>query len=65
LWNLQQHPELAAAMKKVVEAKSPVQLEPMLAFKLQSLGFVQLYGNDVKLRCQLYSQYFATSLVGS
>ncbi len=65
LWNLQQHPELAAAMKKVVDAKSPVQLEPMLAFKLQSFGFVQLYGNDVKLRCQLYSQYFATNLVCS
>jgi transcriptional regulator with XRE-family HTH domain len=65
LWNLQQHPKLAAAMKKVVDAKSPVQLEPMLAFKLQSLGFLQLYGNDVKLRCQLYSQYFATNLVCS
>jgi hypothetical protein len=65
LWNLQQHPELAAAMKKVVDAKSPVQLEPMLAFKLQSFGFVQLYGNDVKVRCQFYSQYFGANLVCS
>ena len=37
------------AMKKVIEATSPVQLEPMEAFKLQSLGLVQLSGNDVKL----------------
>lgn len=63
LWNLQQHPELAAAMKKVVNATSPVQLEPMLAFKLQSLGLVQLYGNNVKVRCQFYSQYFGANLV--
>jgi transcriptional regulator with XRE-family HTH domain len=64
LWNLQQHPELAAAMKKVVNATSPVQLEPMLAFKLQSLGLVQLHGNNVKSHCQFYSQYFGANLVG-
>ena len=63
LWNLQQHPELAAAMKKVVNATSPVQLEPMLAFKLQSLGLVQLYGNNVNVHCQFYSQYFGANLV--
>ena len=64
LCNLQQHPELAAAMKKVVNATSPVQLEPILAFKLQSLGLVQLHGNNVKSSCQFYSQYFGTNLVG-
>jgi hypothetical protein len=52
-------------MKKVVDAKSPVQLEPMLAFKLQSLGLLQLYGNNVKVRCQFYSQYFGANLVCS
>jgi hypothetical protein len=64
LCNLQQHPELAAAMKKVVNATSPVQLEPILAFKLQSLGLVQLHGNNVKSRCQFYSQYFGANLIG-
>jgi hypothetical protein len=63
LWNLQQHPELGAAMKKVVNATSSVQLEPMLAFKLQSLGLVQLHGNNVKSHCQFYSQYFGANLV--
>ncbi|MCA1991501.1 MAG: AAA-like domain-containing protein [Coleofasciculus sp. S288] len=65
LWNLREHPELAAAMKKVVEAKIPVQLEPMLAFKLQSLGFIQLNGNNVNIRCNLYSQYFAANIACS
>lgn len=53
LWNLQQHSELATAMKKIVSATSPVQLETMEAFKLQSLGLVQLYGSEVKPRCDL------------
>lgn len=61
LWNLQQQPELAAALKKVVDATSPVQLEPMLAFKLQSLGLVRLEGNGVKPWCNLYARYFCPS----
>jgi transcriptional regulator with XRE-family HTH domain len=65
LWNLQEHPELATAMKKVVDATTPVQLEPMLAFKLQSLGLVKLNGNYVNIRCLLYSQYFSANLIRS
>ncbi len=62
LWNLRQYPELTTVMKQVVEARMPVQLEPMLAFKLQSLGLVQLQGNDVKPRCNLYARYFRDRL---
>ncbi len=62
LWNLQEHPELAMAMKKVVKATNSVQLEPMQAFKLQSLGLVQLDGNDVKPWCSLYARYFCDRL---
>lgn len=63
LWHLQEHPELATAMKKVIDGiTNPVQLEPMLVFKLQSLGLVQLQGDDVKPRCNLYSQYFGNHL---
>ncbi|MBD0346832.1 MAG: AAA-like domain-containing protein [Coleofasciculus sp. Co-bin14] len=62
LWNLQQYPELARAMKKVVDDTTPVQLEPMLAFKLQSLGLVRLNGNDGKPWCDLYAQYFRDRL---
>jgi transcriptional regulator with XRE-family HTH domain len=63
LWNLQQHSELAMAMNKVINATSSVQLESVLAFKLQSLGLVKLDGNYVNIHCRLYSQYFRANLV--
>lgn len=62
LWNLEQHPELAAAIKKVVDADSPVQLESMQGFKLHSMGLVHLQGNQVTPRCNLYRQYFRVRL---
>lgn len=64
LWNLQQHPELAEAMKKVVNASEPVQLEGLLAFKLNSMGLVNLDSNRVKPRCHLYRQYLVERLIG-
>lgn len=62
LWNLQQRPELAAAAKKVVSATEPVQLESMQGFKLHSMGLVNLQGNQVTPRCNLYCQYFRDRL---
>ncbi|MCP6760160.1 MAG: AAA-like domain-containing protein [Fischerella sp. CENA71] len=56
--NLQQHQELAAAFKKVVNSIKPVQLEPMLAYQLQNMGLVKLFGDSVEPRCHLYRQYF-------
>ncbi len=58
LWNLQQHPELAAAMEAVVSATTPVRVESGAAFKLHSMGLVNLQGNEVTPRCDLYRQYF-------
>ncbi|MBD2197676.1 MULTISPECIES: AAA-like domain-containing protein [Calothrix] len=60
--NLQQHPELAAAFKKVIVSPIPIQIEPVLAYQLQSIGLVRLLGNKVEPRCQLYSQYFSQHL---
>jgi hypothetical protein len=62
LWHLQQHPELGAAFSKVVTASEPVELKSMLAFKLHSLGLVQLQGNEVTPRFDLYRQYFRERL---
>jgi serine/threonine-protein kinase len=55
---IQQHPELLEALKKVVTATSPVRLESMQAYKLNSMGLVRLQGNEVVPRCNLYCQYF-------
>jgi hypothetical protein len=57
--NLQQHPELARAFKQVITANSPVKLEPISAYQLQSMGLVKLLGNQVEPRCNLYRQYFS------
>lgn len=64
LWNLQQHPKLASAFTQVVTTNAPVELESMLAFKLHSLGLVQLQGNFVTPRFDLYRQYFRDKLCG-
>ena len=62
LWNLQQHPELAAAFSQVVRTNKPVELESILAFKLHSMGLVHLRGNEIMPRFELYRQYFSDRL---
>ena len=63
LWNLQQHPDLAAALEDVIISDNPVELKPMLAFKLNGMGLVNLQGNAVVLRHdRLYRPYFRSRL---
>ena len=62
LWSLEQHPELAAALSRVVTANQPIELESELAFKLQSMGLVKMEGNHVQPSCNLYLQYFRERL---
>ncbi|RCJ40993.1 molecular chaperone Tir [Nostoc minutum NIES-26] len=57
-WNLKQHSDLAMAMKQIVATSTPVQLEPIQAFKLKSMGLVELESNNVLPRFNLYRQYF-------
>lgn len=62
LWNLEQYPELAEAMKNVIYENASVQLTGMLGFKLDSLGLVKWQGNKCYPRCELYRQYFRVHL---
>jgi hypothetical protein len=62
LQRLQEHPELAAAFKKTVEGDESIQLEPISAYKLESVGLVTVDGDAVKPSCELYRQYFAAHL---
>ncbi len=62
LWNLEQHPELLAAVNQVATSTTPVRLESSQAFKLQSMGLVQLHGNAAIPRCELYRRYFSDRL---
>lgn len=62
LWNLQQHPELAATFRQVVTAKAPVRLKSKEAFKLQSMGLIKTQSDDWSPSCNLYRQYFSSQL---
>jgi hypothetical protein len=57
-WNLQKNPELEKAFAQVIMSQSPVALQLIQAFKLQSLGLVHWQGNRATPSCQLYAQYF-------
>ncbi|MBD2545414.1 AAA-like domain-containing protein [Planktothricoides raciborskii] len=62
LLSLQKHPDLLEALKQVVFAAKPVRLDSTIAYKLQSMGLVQMQGNDCTPRCDLYAKYFRDRL---
>ncbi|MEH2302018.1 MAG: AAA-like domain-containing protein [Nostoc sp.] len=62
LANLQEHPELATALKRVVTSPTSVQLEAISAYKLESMGLVKLEGNQAVSSCELYQLYFREQL---
>ncbi|NER50545.1 MAG: DNA-binding protein [Symploca sp. SIO1A3] len=62
LLELQEQPELAQALKKVVTSTSPVRLETHTGHKLHSMGLVDRLGNEVMPSCDLYRLYFRERL---
>ncbi len=57
---LQQHPELLSAINTIMNSNQPVVLEPITAYKLSSLGLIELLGNEAIPSCELYRQYFTS-----
>jgi len=55
---LEEQPELALALHTVMRATEPVPLEPILAYKLSSMGLIKLDDNKATPSCQLYRHYF-------
>lgn len=62
LWNLQQYPDLVAALVRVVMSSTSVKLDPIQTFKLQSMGLVRVQNRQVVTSCELYRQYFSARL---
>jgi hypothetical protein len=62
LWALQQNPELEKAFYQVLITDTPIELDLVQAFNLQSMGLVDLHGKQAKPSCRLYAQYFRTYL---
>ncbi|WP_242060024.1 AAA-like domain-containing protein [Oscillatoria sp. FACHB-1407] len=59
---LQTQPELGQAFKKIAAIDHPTTIEPLLAYKLSSLGLVKHLGNEVLPSCELYRFYFRDRL---
>jgi hypothetical protein len=62
LYSLQEHPDLLAAMERVIAVDEPIRIDATEAFKLSSMGLVRFSGNDVVPLCDLYRQYFREML---
>ncbi|MBD2519448.1 AAA-like domain-containing protein [Nostoc sp. FACHB-973] len=59
---LQQYPDLLKALMQVITSSTPVEMELMQSFKLQSMGLVQIHNQFVTPSCELYRQYFRAIL---
>ncbi|NET59317.1 MAG: serine/threonine protein kinase [Symploca sp. SIO2E6] len=60
LWHLQKNTDLVEAFQELLKANSSLQLEQEVAFKLKSLGLVDLENNQARVSCKLYQDYFGT-----
>ncbi|MCL1475679.1 AAA-like domain-containing protein [Argonema antarcticum] len=59
---LRQDSQLVSSLQEVISALDSVELEAIAAYKLESMGLVQLDGNHAKLSCELYRRYFRKQL---
>jgi len=55
---LQKEKELLAAFLEVANSSKGVSLNPVIAYKLDSMGLVKILGDRVVPSCQLYELYF-------
>jgi diguanylate cyclase (GGDEF)-like protein len=59
---LQEQPQLATALQQVVSSSESVQLDAIVAYKLESMGLVQFSGNQAQPSCELYRRFFQEQL---
>lgn len=62
LLKLRSNPKLAQAVQTVVEADNGVELEALTAHKLESMGFIQLDGNQARPSSQMLRLYLREQL---
>lgn len=62
---LQGQPELSNALRGIVNADEPISVEPILAYKLYSMGLIDLKGNRAFPRVPIYQEYFQRKLKGN
>ena len=55
---LEENPDLLLALNTLIESKEPVSLEPIIEYKLSSMGLIKQIGNKAVPICELYRQFF-------
>ena len=55
---IDEQPELASIFHTVIAATEPVELDKISAYKLRSLGLIEIVGNRASVCCELYRRYF-------
>ncbi|MEB3282784.1 MAG: AAA-like domain-containing protein [Lyngbya sp.] len=55
---LEEQPELAQALDTLLKATEPVALDPILTYKLSSMGLIKLSGERAIAGCELYRRFF-------
>ncbi len=55
------HPyqDLQSALLDVIASEGPMELPPMVAYRLESIGLIKLEGNLAIVSCGLYSKFFS------
>ncbi|GAB1539759.1 hypothetical protein NUACC21_24260 [Scytonema sp. NUACC21] len=59
---LREEPQLGDAFREVVCSTNPLKLEPVVAYKLHSMGLVSIQGERCTPSCELYRLYFRNRL---
>jgi DNA-binding Xre family transcriptional regulator len=57
---LQEQPELASIIQSTISASDFAQVNPILSYKLSSMGLIKLDREHQTLSCQLYQQFFSS-----
>ncbi|NER48933.1 MAG: serine/threonine protein kinase, partial [Symploca sp. SIO1A3] len=57
---LKNNTDLAVAFQQLIKSNTSLPLEQEIAFKLKSLGLVDLENNQARVSCRLYRDYFYT-----
>lgn len=65
LATVQAEPRLEVALKQVINSEEPVKLDAVLAYKLESIGLVNIDSDRVVPSCELYRLYFSRKLLQS
>ena len=56
------YPDLQSALLEVIASGAPVELPPIVAYRLESIGLIRLEGNQATISCGLYSKFFSQYL---